>query len=254
MLSVSWCSVYHFSSAPTLLTKLCCLCCGPQDTCNPTLSCVFHFKLALFLCLYKSHFFFFTAPPSSFSTSLTIKYKNCVQLFPPLGCPFPTHIVVFLFSHLLFSSEPVKRLPVATAISLFLTTPNLCWQHSHEDSHTPHISVSLQLRPDFLLVKGFTYPPPHTHTEEIGFWRQDWHLTEDWKSPCSRETSKQTNKQQSLHRLFFSFFSFLLQILNAPPPLRAHQGCSQSRRNIYNKISRSAPKGGRLSLCPSQSL
>lgn len=48
---------------------------------------------------------------------------------------------------------------------------------------------------------------------------------------------EQANKQATITSQAFFFLSFSLRILNAPPPLTAHQGCSQSSRNIYNKIS-----------------
>lgn len=125
MLSVSWCGVFHLPSAPVPLTKPCCLCCGPQDTRNPHFVLDFSFLVGFISPSLQPSISFQFSLAHALCPSQYMK-RTALKVLSPGGCPFPTHIVVFAVSHLLFGSEPAKCLPAATAIPLFLTTPNLC--------------------------------------------------------------------------------------------------------------------------------
>lgn len=99
---------------------------------------------------------FLTVPSCSVSCT-TIKSLHISFPHRQPSPIFTLRTVIFLFSHLLFSPKPANSyLSGATAVSLLLTTLNVCRQHSDWSLHTLHIAVLLQFMPNFLLGKGFT--------------------------------------------------------------------------------------------------
>lgn len=136
--------------------------------------------------------------------------KISAHFFSQQAALLKTLHTVVLFSHLLFSSKP-------TALSLLLTTLNLCWQHPHWSLHTPcipcHPSVYSWLSAGERIYL-FSLRKSCFFGSKIGIWQKTSRIS------CSQETDKQVNKQTHTNFFFSGILNVLFSFVYSIPKLQ----------------------------------